>query len=237
VTPPSKPPFLQFYVGKRKISGYFSHLLRKITLSNEEVRTVSFLNTLKALLPAEEEKRHLRININEPLAIFHLSNRINKFLQSTPKPRSPIILCIGTDRATGDCLGPLTGWHLQTLLRGNKAEVLGTIDNPVHAANLKEVLANLAPKLSQHPLLAIDACLGHFANVGTVVFQNGPLKPGTAVKKDLPEIGDAGITGIVNVSGLMEMQVIQNTRLSLVLKMSQLIAHSIYLSLISSKQP
>jgi putative sporulation protein YyaC len=183
------------------------------------------------LFPSEETNKQLRISINEPLATYYLSKEIKTFLKNSTKPQPPIILCIGTDRATGDSLGPLTGWQLQTLLRGTNIEVLGTVDNPVHAANLKEVYKTLTPRLALHPLLAIDACLGHFTNVGTIVFQQEALKPGTAVKKDLPEVGDAGITGIVNVSGLMEMQVIQNTRLSLVLKMSQIIAHSIYLAL------
>ncbi|MGI6587986.1 MAG: spore protease YyaC [Peptococcia bacterium] len=169
--------------------------------------------------------------MNEPLALFHLSTHLQNFLKTTPKTKQPLILCIGTDRATGDSLGPLTGWQLQTLLRGTKAEVLGTIDTPVHAGNLKEIYATLTPKLSTHPLIAIDACLGHFSNVGTIVFQNSPLQPGTAVKKSLPEVGDVGITGTVNVGGLMEMQIIQNTRLSIVLKMSRIIAHSIFLAL------
>jgi len=195
------------------------------------VSSVNLINTLKTLFPSEETNTQLRIDINEPMAIYHLSKQIKTFLKNTAKTQAPIILCIGTDRATGDSLGPLTGWQLQTLLRGTNVEILGTVDNPIHAANLKEVYKSLAPKLAHHPLLAIDACLGHFTNVGTIVFQQGPLKPGTAVKKDLPEVGDAGITGIVNVSGLLEMQVIQNTRLSLVLKMSQIIAHSIYLAL------
>jgi putative sporulation protein YyaC len=195
------------------------------------VSPVNLINTIKTLFPSEETNKQLRISINEPLATYYLSKEIKTFLKNSTKPQPPIILCIGTDRATGDSLGPLTGWQLQTLLRGTNIEVLGTVDNPVHAANLKEVYKTLTPRLALHPLLAIDACLGHFTNVGTIVFQQEALKPGTAVKKDLPEVGDAGITGIVNVSGLMEMQVIQNTRLSLVLKMSQIIAHSIYLAL------
>jgi len=216
---------------KKDFIRIFFLLLHKLPPSYQEVSPVNLINTLKTLFPNEESTAGLRININEPMAVYNLSEKIKAFLQSTEKARPPIILCIGTDRATGDSLGPLTGWQLQTLLRGTNTEVLGTVDNPIHAANLKEVYKTITPKLTSHPLLAIDACLGHFANVGTIVFQQGPLKPGTAVKKDLPEVGDAGITGIVNVSGLMEMQVIQNTRLSLVLKMSQIIAHSIYLAL------
>lgn len=170
---------------------------------------------------------------------MQLARQLEDFLLDTAKRKPPIICCIGTDRATGDSLGPLTGWRLQSLLQGlsatnsyrNEIEVWGTVEHPVHAANLRETLAVLAPKIKERPLIAIDACLGHYSNIGTIVFQHGPLKPGTAVKKQLPEVGDAGITGIVNVGGFKELQILQNTRLHIVLKMSQIIAHSIFLAL------
>ncbi|HHY05460.1 MAG TPA: spore protease YyaC [Clostridia bacterium] len=188
-------------------------------------------NKIFPLFSAPPQKIPTRVHMNEPLAIYHLSTHLQNFLKTTPKKKQPLILCIGTDRATGDSLGPLTGWQLQTLLRGTKAEVLGTIDSPVHAGNLQEIHTALSPQLSLHPLIAIDACLGRFSNVGTIVFQNKPLKPGTALKKSLPAVGDVGITGVVNIGGLMERQVIQNTRLSIVLKMSRIIAYSIFLAL------
>ncbi len=47
------------------------------------------------------------------------------------------------------------------------------------------------------------------------------------VNKDLPSIGDISITGVVNVGGLMEYMVLQNTRLNLVMNMAEIIAKSI----------
>ncbi len=172
--------------------------------------------------------------MDDSLAVMQLSNQLKTFLQYTPKKEDPLIVCIGTDRATGDSLGPLTGWKLQALLKNLNIKVFGTIDHPVHAANLTETVLMLADRYNKHPIIAVDACLGHFTNVGSIVFHHGSLKPGTAMKKSLPAIGDAGITGIVNVGGFMEFQVLQNTRLSIVLKMSQLIANSIFLALHSS---
>ena len=64
----------------------------------------------------------------------------------------------------------------------------------------------------------------------------GPLKPGTGVNKDLPPIGDAHITGIVNVGGFMEYLVLQNTRLSLVIRMAEAIAGGIVNYLTSEDQ-
>ena len=48
-----------------------------------------------------------------------------------------------------------------------------------------------------------------------------------AMNKKLPAVGDLHIHGIVNLNGFMEFFVLQNTRLSLVMKMADVIAQSI----------
>jgi putative sporulation protein YyaC len=133
-----------------------------------------------------------------------------------------VFICIGTDRSTGDSLGPLVGTQLRK--RGYK-NVYGTLDDPVHALNLKETL-NKLPK--DKKVIAIDACLGQFSSVGTFAVVNGSLKPGAGVKKELPEVGDYSIMGVVNVGGFMEYEVIQGTRLARVMKMARDITRAIY---------
>ena len=54
-------------------------------------------------------------------------------------------LCIGSDRITGDSLGPLIG-HRLTAYRGLGFYVYGTLDDPVHALNLSDRLQNDPPK-------------------------------------------------------------------------------------------
>lgn len=132
-----------------------------------------------------------------------------------------IYLCIGTDRSTGDSLAPFVGSYLIELGYNN---VFGTIDNPVHAQNLMEIL-NLLPK--DKIVIAIDACLGRQESVGTVNVVKGCIYPGTGVHKKLPACGDYGIMGIVNVGGFMEYNVLQCTRLSLVVQMAKDITSAI----------
>ena len=106
-------------------------------------------------------------------------------------------------------------------------DIMGTLNEPVHATNLKEAIAEIE-RLDRRPLvIAVDACLGRSENVGYINVCRGPLKPGTGVNKVLPEVGDMHITGIVNVGGYMEYLVLQNTRLSLVMRMATSIAKAI----------
>ena len=140
-----------------------------------------------------------------------------------------VVVCVGTDRSTGDSLGPLIGTKLLQSGLQNMT-VYGTLDEPVHALNLDQFVALIKEKHSDSLVLAIDACLGRSESVGYISLKEGPLKPGTGVNKALPEIGDYHIIGIVNVGGLMEYFVLQNTRLSLVMRMSEVIAKSIIMS-------
>lgn len=168
------------------------------------------------------------INIHEPGAIHAFSNTFNDYLYNVlPLYKySLVILCIGTDRATGDSLGPLVGHKLKSL-NFPGVYVYGTLDEPVHAKNLESTLIHIK---EQHPhslILAIDACLGSMDHVGHITIGDGPIKPGAGVQKNLPSAGDFHITGIVNFSSIMNMAILQNTRLSLVMKMADMIALNI----------
>lgn len=183
------------------------------------------------------QHQQIRIHIDDALAVHLLSGELAAYLNDFPKKDQPVILCIGTDRSTGDSLGPLTGWHLSTLLQGTGIEILGTVDHPVHAQNLEQNLAAISKTAPHNPVIAIDACLGQQNSVGTIILERQPLKPGAGVCKVLPPVGDISISGVVNIGGFMELQVLQNTRLSTVLKMSQIIANSIYAALVKPSPP
>lgn len=137
-----------------------------------------------------------------------------------------IILCIGTDRCTGDSFGPLVGYKLSGITNNNII-IYGTLDNPVHAKNLEENIAYIYDTYRKPFVIAIDACLGRSEHIGCITLTDGSIKPGIGVNKELPEVGDISITGIVNFSGFMEFVVLQNTRLRDVMKMADLTANGI----------
>lgn len=158
-------------------------------------------------------------------------NLAEQLLSNFPNMTSrPIIfVCIGTDRSTGDSLGPLVGTLLEEKSI-NSFYVYGTLDDPIHAVNLNEKLKEINSKHHYPYIIGIDACLGRIKNVGVIQVGDGPVKPGAGVNKELPAVGDIHITGIVNVSGFMEFFVLQNTRLNLVMKMAKTIANGIHLA-------
>lgn len=165
-----------------------------------------------------------RVHVNDPQASLALTGRLAGLLHALGYPgKKVLVICVGSDRSTGDSLGPLTGTRLEELALPGLA-VRGTLDEPVHATNLERVLAAATARYPGHPLVAIDACLGNPETVGTISLGRGPLRPGAGVHKRLPELGDICLTGVVNVGGFMEYFVLQNTRLSLVVRMAGVIA-------------
>ena len=173
------------------------------------------------------------INSSSSFALSKFSNLVYKYLlDSFNSSNDLLILCIGTDRSTGDSLGPLVGYKLSPMINNYKnVNLIGTLENPVHAQNLKFTLDKIYDDYANPFIIAIDSSLGKQDRVGYLSIKNCPLRPGAGVNKDLPSVGDISITGIVNIGGLMELMVLQNTRLSLVMNMADIISKSIYLSI------
>ncbi|MFZ3103028.1 MAG: spore protease YyaC [Desulfitobacteriaceae bacterium] len=162
-----------------------------------------------------------------------IKSRLTELLSQSPH-RPVLILCIGTDRSTGDSLGPLIGTQL---IRHNlpNLHVLGTLNHPVHATNLSETILHIEESFVNPLIIAIDACLGRLDSIGFITLSQGPLKPGTGVHKKLPAVGEAHLTGIVNVGGFMEYMVLQNTRLSIVWQMAETISTMVARSYFQSR--
>lgn len=171
----------------------------------------------------------LKYHYQDPLVVPKLASALKEYLSHlNPALSRPIVVVgIGTDRSTGDSLGPLVGTKLVSYSDLPLA-VFGTLEEPVHASNLTEKLDLIHTNYPSPFIIAIDACLGHLESVGSITLAPGPLKPGAGVNKNLPAVGELHFTGIVNVGGYMEYFVLQNTRLSLVMNMAHQIAQAIY---------
>lgn len=172
-------------------------------------------------LPPQNLRFHMDDQETPEKIAFHLQAFLTPHIH-----RDIVFVCIGTDRSTGDSLGPLIGSKLKEKPL-NIFHVYGTLEHPVHALNLEETLEIIKQKHKSSFVIGIDASLGKLTSVGQITIGNGPVKPGAAVNKKLPEVGDMHMTGIVNIGGMMEYVVLQNTRLSVVMKMANVIAQGI----------
>ncbi len=168
------------------------------------------------------------INVNSVSAFRCFTDALHKHISRALREgcRSVVFICIGTDRSTGDSLGPLIGYKIASL-KHKSVYVYGNLENPVHAKNLEEIMKRIPIDCDTPFVVAIDACLGRMDHIGCVGIGEGPIKPGSGVNKELAPVGNMFITGIVNFGGFMDFLVLQNTRLHTVMKIADLVAAGI----------
>lgn len=172
------------------------------------------------------------ITYKEKNAVYKIRDTLSTNIKKN-LTKQIVLICIGSDRSTGDSLGPIVGEKLKFLRRSNFS-LFGTLEDPVHAKNLCETLSIIKKKYKNPYIIAVDASLGSIDDVGNIIIKNTPLMPGSALEKKLPPVGDLSIKGIVNVSGSLDFMVLQNTRLYTVMMLAEIISSGIYHSVIQT---
>jgi putative sporulation protein YyaC len=175
-------------------------------------------------------KPALKVDYADPTASARLTHWLGEYVRSIPTARRIVVVCLGTDRCTGDSLGPLSGLAL-TKYRSSLFDLFGTLEHPVHAENLDDTLLKLYSSYDNPFVIGIDACLGSKTSIGLIQVGEGPIYPGAGVNKTLAPVGDIHISAVVNVGGMLEYQVLQTTRLHLVMSMAGLISRSLFVAI------
>ena len=146
-------------------------------------------------------------------------------LRAMPRGAVPVVFCIGSDRVTGDCVGPLVG-HL---LDESGIKVFGGLASPVTALNIEESFGLLRRRHPDAFVIAVDSALGTDAEIGSVMFMPRGLRPAAAVGKELPSVGDIGIVGVVS-SRRLGADSLGKVRLALPFALASRIAEGIRLA-------
>lgn len=180
------------------------------------------------LLTVESKLKYQLINIYKPGAFSNFTTVLYELMQKKLLDGyvTPVFVCIGSDRSTGDSLGPLVGYKIEGI-RNKNVHIYGTLERPVHAKNLETTIKEINEKHEKPLVIAIDACLGNADHVGCISVSEQPIKPGLALNKNLPPVGDISIMGFVNISGFMDFLTLQNTRLYIVMSMADFLANGI----------
>lgn len=159
-------------------------------------------------------------------AVFSSFYGISDSLKQLYKTQNPVIICVGSDLVVGDSLGPIIGSELKDKLQG-KAYVYGSLESPITANEIKTIyntINNLHPKSK---ILVIDAAVGELSDVGKIKIKDDGVKPGEGINKDLEKIGDVSIIGIVSNKDNPKQAIYNETRFSLVKKISNVIIKGI----------
>ena len=147
--------------------------------------------------------------------------------ENTKSLSNMIFMCIGTDRITGDCFGPIVG---EKLKKFNNISVYGSLEDPIAQSNLKNKLDEIYFKYSNPFIVVVDAALSKEEHVGKIFVMNNSLKLGKGLGKNIAQIGNVSIKGVVGKkekSKKKNMQVLQNTSLNRVMNLADIVSNGI----------
>lgn len=141
-----------------------------------------------------------------------------------PPEKLPVVVCIGSDLAIGDSLGPIVGSMLKFKTQGVGIFIYGTLSAPVTAKEIKYMRTFLKETHRGCPVIAIDAAVGEAGDIGLIKINDTPLLPGAGANKQLGAIGDMSIMGIVAEKSIANYGLLNTTRLNLVYSMAEIIS-------------
>ena len=110
--------------------------------------------------------------------------------------KETVVICIGSDRVSGDMLGPMVGSSLREEYR-LPCPVYGYVGESVNGLNLEEYLKMIGARHRGSSIIAVDAALGKASDVGTVRLKRGGIKAGGALERKGENVGDVGVIGVV----------------------------------------
>lgn len=168
----------------------------------------------------------MRAFYNEQTAYIKLADFLKDYIDD-----NTIIVCIGTNRIIGDCLGPLVGTMLKE--KHFSLRVYGTLSEPIHAYNIKQKLEEIKRDNYDSKVIAVDACIDeNVENVGIIKIKDHAIHPGAGTGKSLPTVGDTSINGIVysNRDSQFSQFLICKVKLDIVFEMAKMITKIIICS-------
>ena len=160
-----------------------------------------------------------------------LSIKIKKYIKEKKNISNLVFLCIGTDRMTGDALGPLVGTKLKEKLeRFHNINIYGTLEKNLCCTNIDETISILKNIYINPCIIAIDSALSKKENIGKIVINDESMKIGRGLNKKKIEIGDISIKAIVGYDSKLpthNFYTLQNVSLNEVIKMANIVTNGI----------
>ena len=120
-------------------------------------------------------------------------------LKETFTNKKLIFFCVGCDKWTIDCFGPILGTILKKKYKINSL-VFGELNNCITKNNYIEFYQSLRNKFPDHKIIVIDTALCDYDNIGVVRFNNDGLAIGSGLHDDCTlKIGDYYITANIGI--------------------------------------
>ena len=156
--------------------------------------------------------------------------KLNKLLKRNDN--NLVFLCVGTDKMTGDCFGPIVGTKLIQYLKEyniTNIDVYGTLQNPINHENLDSKIGEILSRNSY--IIVIDAALSKKENIGNIYVTMEKTILGNVLNKNKFKIGDISIKAVVGKDFKIPKYnfiSLQNVSLNFVIELADIVINEIF---------
>jgi len=109
-----------------------------------------------------------------------------------------IFFCVGSDKWTIDCFGPIIGTILKEKYK-LQSLIFGELNNCLTKSNYIQYYEALRIKFPEYKIVVIDTAFCDYDNINIVRFSKGGLAVGSAFSKCDIKIGDYYITANIGI--------------------------------------
>lgn len=108
-----------------------------------------------------------------------------------------ILLCIGTNKLIGDCIGPMVGQMLKQETRKKDIIIYGNMMETVNFKNAKQTIEYILKKYERPFLITVDSALGTEETIKQIIVSKGIIKIGKSLGRSICYYSHINIKGIV----------------------------------------
>lgn len=116
---------------------------------------------------------------------------INEVLKESAN-KNIVLVGIGTDKCIGDSFGPFCGSLISEMNLENII-VYGTLEEPIHALNVRERSKQIMNKHKDDFVIALDACIVDPDKDLKIFYRKKSIEPGKGGGKKLPPVGNSSV--------------------------------------------
>lgn len=142
-----------------------------------------------------------------------------------------VILCIGSNKMIGDCIGPMVGEKLQSILKKEKNVIIyGDMKETLNFKNAKKVIENIFEKYKNPFIITVDSALGTKETIENIIVSTGWIKIGNSLGRSICYYSHINIKGVVGenkVTKKENIKILTTVNPTLVIKLSQIITNNL----------
>lgn len=167
-----------------------------------------------------KENLSFRNNLKKEIEEYDMKNRFSEI----------VFLCVGTNKITGDMIGPIVGQKLKDNLKQENVKIYGDMINTLNLKNASKIIKKVKAKYLNPFYITIDTALGKENMINKIIIGKGKIEIGKAIRDGIEFFSHINIKVVVgkyDESSENNMKTLENVNSDSIIYLSNIITNGI----------